>query len=271
MEATDSPNGSVYRIIHRAFLIDALDFFLKISIIDCNDLSIERSILSMKMRKTLSILSAMLLTAGMVSCGKEESSNAVPPVAEITTTGGQTDAAASSTENTDPTDKSSTETQVESTTESSETTTITAAAARLSDQELESYARRYYGVRTNYSPEFVEIRQKDDNTVVIRLFDRADDHEITCEQYTVNPETGEGQDSKGKDVNITNNSLEMWYPEDWAYGISDGIFARILYLGKMNKDDELNQDTLQTLIDSSAGTREYVNHYSYISLSSLRP
>lgn len=79
MEATDNPKGSVYRIIHRAFLIDALDFFLKISIIVCNDLNIERSILSMKMRKTLSILSAMLLTAGMVSCGKEESSNAVPP------------------------------------------------------------------------------------------------------------------------------------------------------------------------------------------------
>ena len=133
-----------------------------------------------------------------------------------------------------------------------------------SDQDLEFYARRYYGLHTNYSPEHAAVSRNADGTATIQLYDSLSDHNSTCAWYTVNVLTGEGEDTLGNKIRITDTASDVWMPPHDFYGVTDGEYARILYLGKMAPGSELNPATVQSLINNTTGVREYVNHYDYI-------
>ena len=150
------------------------------------------------------------------------------------------------------------------TTQTSSTNAGTANKDGYSDQDLEFYARRYYGLHTNYSPEHAAVSRNADGTASIQLYDSFSDHNSTCAWYTVNVRTGEGEDALGNKFNLTDTTSEIWMPERDIYGVTDGEYARILYLGKMTPGSELNPMTLQSLINNTVGVREYVNHFDYI-------
>lgn len=149
-------------------------------------------------------------------------------------------------------------------TKAPETTTAPDASGRdaMSEQDLEFYARRYYGRRTNYSPQYADVEKKGNGEAVIHLYDLVDNHTASYDWYTVNVFTGEGTDFREEKISIKDDSFEMWFPEDWCY--NTGKLASVLYIGKMDSSTELNQKSLQTLIDNTTGAREYVNHYPYV-------
>ncbi|MBR5370625.1 MAG: hypothetical protein IK130_00275 [Oscillospiraceae bacterium] len=166
---------------------------------------------------------------------------------------------------------SAAETTTTAATTAAATTTTAAQTTKsngtaLSDQDLEFYARRYYGLHHNYSPEYVAVQHDSDGKVNIQLYDGQAENDTTCDWYTVDPVTGKGEDLMGNPIDILDESSELWMPEKDIYGVNDGEFARILYLGKMKAGSELNPMTLQTLIGDGSETaaREYVNHYPYI-------
>lgn len=224
-----------------------------------------------KMKKTAAVLLMLTAALALAACGDSEtgggSSAAETTAVQETaaeTTGTESETAAETTAS----ESETTASGAAAATDAPETTTAataakTASGEAMSEQDLEFYARRHYGRRTNYSPEYVAVERKEDGTAVIQLYDSFSDHNATCDWYTVDQITGKGTNLLGDEISIKDDDYPVWYPEDTYY--NTGKLAFVLYIGKMDKSTDLNPTSLQKLIDNTTGAREYVNHYPYVS------
>ena len=116
--------------------------------------------------------------------------------------------------------------------ETTTVTTTTAASQGFSNSMLTDMARIYYGSRSNHIPQFIDAESKDNNTVVIHLYDVIDGHTSTCNWYTVNRFTGQGTDTLGNPVALNSPAAELWNPDVSARRqLAEGEFCGVLYLG----------------------------------------
>lgn len=160
---------------------------------------------------------AMLLAMGMLTaCGDTSSSTADSSKAETTTS-----AAADTTTKAPDTTAAKSET-----TTTAEITVPTTAATELiktepvvdtqkgyTDDDLIYYARRYYGSRKNWVPEFIEVDSTEGDTVTLHLYDVVDYHTTTCEWYYIDRKTGKGTDFSGNEVYLTEQEAKLLNPE----------------------------------------------------------
>lgn len=230
----------------------------------------------MNRKSRIIFLAAAVIVSSLTACGYDPDSPAESSSAGTETTSALSETAAAESEPAETADSTvvsiEPETTVQTTATAAEQTTAEytgegpdgGGGDAYSAEALADFAIRYYGLKTNYRPAHADVQDNEDGTAEIHLYDSFSDHDATCAWYTVNVFTGEGTDILGNAVSITEEPETLQFPEDWVYSSDSGEYAHILYLGKAATGAELNQASLQSLIDETPGVREYVNHYDYI-------
>lgn len=144
------------------------------------------------------------------------------------------------------------------TTAAAETTTDTSVASEnnaiYADEELCYLAGRYYGARTNYIPEFIEIESEEDEIVTIHLYDVLDGHTATADWYYVDRRTAAGTDIAGHEIDL-NQPLECWNPEvSLREKLGADDFCGVLYLGSFDSGitgDNIYSAVYKNLLEQS--------------------
>ena len=105
------------------------------------------------------------------------------------------------------------------------------------DDELITLARRYYGSRANYIPQFIDVVSEQDGIVTLHLYDLFDDHVSTAEWYYVDRKTAAGRNVTEHLINLTDPEDKPWDPEvTLRKNFGDGNFCAVLYLGNTDTD-----------------------------------
>ena len=171
-------------------------------------------------------LGALLLAAGMLTaCGAESSqaaeSSMVIPVVQTTTTSSSSSAAETTTTAAAETTTASVVTEITQA-DGTETTDLTAetteriivpTANGYTDDDLITLARRYYGSRSNWVPEFCYVVSIEGDTVTLHLYDLVDNHTASCSWYYIDRKTGKGWDLFDEPVDLSEPEAELYNPE----------------------------------------------------------
>lgn len=136
-----------------------------------------------------------------------------------------------------------------------------------SDTELCDLALRYYGSRTNHSPEFVEVEGETDGKVNIHLYDLFDGHTSTAAWYYIDRMTGKGTDFLENEIDLTAPPAEMWNPDvPQRSKIEGDKRCAVLYLGYIDTD-------IETYISNNVAYQELIHQnfseYNYTWLADM--
>ena len=80
---------------------------------------------------------------------------------------------------------------------------ILAPQTGFSAEELAALARDFYGIQYGQQPESAAFETNEDGTVLIKLYQHANDPDSICECFSISPESGVGVDSRNKIIDLT--------------------------------------------------------------------